>query len=103
MELKYFQFNDYYRSTMKIYDRHALGFIAQDVKKIFPKAVMISSEAGFDDYHMLDSDQIYKAHIGATQHLSRLVAAQQSTIEAQQQILYIQQSTLASLATLIGK
>ena len=46
-------------------DRTAVGWIAQDVKEIFPKAVTFSSNYGFDDFHSLNPDQIYKSMYGA--------------------------------------
>ena len=61
LDLKYFEWID----TFKGRDEHSLGWIAQDVKKFFPKSVNILEENGFEDFHTLDSDQLIKVLYGA--------------------------------------
>ena len=87
MKLKYFEWRSNIYSDSEINDRRALGFIAQDVKEVFPKAVRIhpvykigSSE--FTDFHTLNVDQIDKTHIGATQRLIQTVETQTDQITA---------------------
>ena len=87
MKLKYFEWRSNIYSDSEINDRRALGFIAQDVKEVFPKAVRIhpvykigSSE--FTDFHTLNVDQIDKTHIGATQMLIQTVETQTDQITA---------------------
>lgn len=61
------------------------GFIAQEVKKVLPNSIRYSSEFGFDDFHSLDTDQLFKAEFGATQYLVKKLhemEAQLSTIES---------------------
>ena len=48
-------------------DRHMLGWIAQDVEQVIPRAVSYSSNHGFPDMRGLDSDQIIKFMYGALQ------------------------------------
>ena len=84
MRLKYFEWNSVYGDDV-INDRHSLGFIAQEVKEVFPKSVNIIPEttignAVFSDFHTLNVDQIDKTHIGATQRLMQVVEAQQEKI-----------------------
>ena len=48
-------------------DKKCLGWIAQDVKRVFPKAVNESEEYGFPDFHTLNQDQLIKCMYGALQ------------------------------------
>jgi hypothetical protein len=91
-------------------DRHSLGFIAQEIKPVFPKAVdILPSLYDLPNFHTLNVDQIYKSHYGATQHLindvdaNGVAGAQVSTaISAVSNNmlneLLAQQSTLATMA-----
>lgn len=83
-------------------DRHMLGFIAQEVKTIFPKSVEIfpSFTIGgttFTDFHTLSVDQIANATIGAVQRLMQMVDTRQSTIDGFAARFAAQQSTFGSL------
>jgi hypothetical protein len=50
-----------------------MGFLSQEVEKIFPDSVSEMSENGFSDFKSLDTDQLYKAKFALTQNLlSRL-------------------------------
>ena len=53
----------------QINDRSILGWIAQDVEKVFPKAITIKNMYGYEDLRCLDSDQIYASMYGATKKL----------------------------------
>ena len=50
-----------------VQDRTVVGWIAQEVEAVFPKAVSSSSERGFDDFRTLSVDQLYKTMYGALQ------------------------------------
>jgi hypothetical protein len=63
LDLKYFKWD--FAEGVKVNDRHSLGFIAQEVREIFPKAVTSSNSYGFSDFLSLDTDQILKAMYGA--------------------------------------
>jgi Phage T4 tail fibre/Chaperone of endosialidase len=78
--LKYFEWDSNVFPTLK--DRNAIGFIAQDVKKHIPKAVEISPDYGFDDFHTLDIDQIIKNLYGCVQKLQGIVETQSDEIRA---------------------
>jgi len=56
------------------------GFIAQDIKKVLPQCVSYTKEHGFDDFHSLDTDQIFKIEFGATQYLLAAVASLENQI-----------------------
>ena len=81
LKLKYFEWDDSFYNHTGMNDKHALGFIAQEVKSYFPKSVQITSNQFYPDFHSLNPDQIYKANVGATQQLMAIVKAQQSTID----------------------
>ena len=46
-------------------DRNVVGWVAQEVANVLPKAVSITSQHGFPDFLGLDVDQIYKTMYGA--------------------------------------
>jgi hypothetical protein len=55
-------------------DKQKIGWIAQEVEQVFPKAVAtVKSYAGIDDFLTLDTDQVYAALYGAVQKLQILV------------------------------
>jgi hypothetical protein len=65
IDLKYFKWNFPVESNVSVDDKHSLGFIAQDVKAVFPNAVFESNSYGFTDFLSLNTDQILKAMYGA--------------------------------------
>jgi hypothetical protein len=65
IDLKYFKWNFPSDSNISVDDKHSLGFIAQDVKAVFPNAVYESDSYGFSDFLNLNTDQIIKAMYGA--------------------------------------
>jgi hypothetical protein len=61
------------------------GFIAQEVKCVLPNSVSYTKEHGLEDFHSLDTDQIFKLEFGATQYLLntvRQLEAHVSTLES---------------------
>jgi hypothetical protein len=80
-----------YSFTSKFQDKTGIkpltyyGFIAQEVKQVLPNSVTYTKEHGLDDFHSLDTDQIFKLEFGATQYLLSAVKSledQISTLEA---------------------
>jgi hypothetical protein len=61
-----------------VQDRHSIGFIAQEVKHVFPKAISYTNDYGLEDFHNLDSDQIIKCLYGSVQKLIEKVEALES-------------------------
>jgi len=108
--LKRFKWRDEVYSEEQVADRHKLGWIAQDVESVYPKAVNIHefrynqiynetiipatedepertekelvSEDVIEDCRNLNADQIYAAMYGAIQKLIQNVESQQSQIDA---------------------
>ncbi len=61
-------------TTEQVADRSKLGWIAQDVQTVFPKAVNSSSFSGSGDFHLddcltMNADQIYAAMYGTIKKL----------------------------------
>jgi hypothetical protein len=78
VDLKYFKWN--FPAGIVPDDRHSLGFIAQEVKQVFPNAVSESNSYGFTDFLSLNVDQIDKALFGAVKHLSAKVEALEQSL-----------------------
>ena len=90
--LKYYKWRDDIYSSDVTPDRHKLGWIAQDVEKVFPKAVSQKKMHGYEDCRDLNADQLYATMYGAIQKLqsvaeegTRKAADQQRTIDALKQ------------------
>jgi hypothetical protein len=60
----------------QVSDRSKLGWIAQYVELVFPKAVTRSQQHGFDDCRSLNADQLYAAMYGVIQKLQNIVETQ---------------------------
>ena len=94
LPLKRYKWRDDVYSTEKVRDRHKIGWIAQDVESVFPKAVnqydfkfnqvfeldedgkeQIVSEDVIEDCRGLNADQIYAVMFGAIQKLQTKVEA----------------------------
>lgn len=87
--LKRFTWKPGVYKTEQTADRNNLGWIADDVEKVFPKSVSYSKFIGSDDVdntleikdcRNLNGGQMLAAHYGATQYLATLVETQASVI-----------------------
>lgn len=93
--LKRYRWKDEMYSVEQVSDRSKIGWIAQDVQEIFPKAVSetkfvynqvkdedgnVVSEDSIDDCLTLNSDQIYASLFGAVQKLIAKVESLESKI-----------------------
>ena len=104
IDLKYFKWNSSFQTSSKLQDAHQLGFIAQDIKKVFPNSVHISQMNGYDDFHALETGQINAVHFGATKKLMTVVEQQTAQLQHQStQIanLLADNSTLTSMCAYI--
>jgi hypothetical protein len=81
--LKRYTWRDDIYTIEDVADRSKLGWIAQDVEGVFPKAVSVHAAFGIDDCRDLNADQIYAAHYGATQKLMAVTESHESTIVGQ--------------------
>ena len=77
LKLKYFKWKDEFIDSHTIEDKHKLGWIAQDVETVLPKAVTTSNNEkyGIEDFKSLNSDQIIACMYGAIQKLIEKVEA----------------------------
>jgi hypothetical protein len=96
--LKRYKWRDEIYTAEQVTDRRKLGWIAQDVETVFPKAVgthefkynqvfeegELISEDVIEDCRNLNSDQIYAAMYGAVQKLMAKVEALEATVTALQ-------------------
>ncbi len=105
--LRYFTWDPIVYNSDVTRDRHSLGFIAQEVVQYFPKSVDVLDNCyGFSSFHTLNTDQLYKAHIGATKQMMNVVEGQQnriSTLEGEKSGLdervHVLESTLTHILT----
>ena len=65
LDLKYFEWSP----DIQVSDRHSLGWIAQEVEEVFPKAVRTAPAHGIDDFKNLNSDQLIKVMYGALKNM----------------------------------
>jgi hypothetical protein len=83
--MRTYRFNKAFQEKTATSDILQYGFIAQEVKRVLPKTVSYTKEHGLDDFHSLDTDQIFKLEFGATQYLLDTVTrleAHISTLES---------------------
>ena len=80
--LKYFKWRDEYFTKDHISDRHKIGWIAQDVEKVFPKAVRVSTDKSskIPECRTLDTDQLYATMYGAIQKLQEMCERYEKSI-----------------------
>ena len=78
LDLKRFNYISSYAESK--YDKKQIGFIAQDVEKIFPNSILnLYNEELSTTVKHLNYDQIFLSHYGATKYLISIVE-QQSTL-----------------------
>ena len=67
LDLKYYRYRE--DTVPYQYDRHSLGWIAQEAEIFFPKSILTANLYGISDLKLLDSDQIMKCMYGALEEL----------------------------------
>jgi hypothetical protein len=78
--LRQYSFSDEFQKRTGTSSDSQYGFIAQEVKKILPEAISYTKEYGLDDFHSLDTDQIFKLEFGATQYLLNKIQAMEAQV-----------------------
>jgi hypothetical protein len=78
INLKRFQWNS--NLYPEVDDRNTLGWIAQEVKEIYPKAVYETESFGFSNFLNLNSDIILKTVYGALRKTINIIESQAITI-----------------------
>jgi len=95
--LRHFQWDPDY--VPNIQDWNVVGYIADEVEAIYPKAVTKSNEYGFSDFRSLDVDQIQKMLYGATKKLIVDKEALEVTVADQASRIATLEAQLSSLLT----
>ena len=80
--LRYYRWRDDAPLVGDSLDKHLLGWIAQEVEPIFPKAVRHAPSSMNSNYLTLNNDMLYASMFGAVQKLMSLVEAQEQRIAA---------------------
>ena len=73
LPLKKYTWRDDIYTRDQVPDRSKLGWIAQDVELVFPKAVEITDMYGYNDCRTLNSDQIIASLYGAVQKMINMI------------------------------
>ena len=82
LRLVSYSWEESYRSTLQLPATRTIGFISQEVEQIFTSSVYEKAEYGFSDFKSLDTDQLYKARYGLTQHLLNRVSSLQMRVNS---------------------
>lgn len=80
LRLVSYTWEESYRSTLQLQRNRTIGFLSQEVEKIFTNSVYEKAEYGFSNFKSLDTDQLYKARYGLTQHLLNRVSSLQMRV-----------------------
>lgn len=85
--LRQFTYNKEYQNKTGVSSLPQYGFIAQEVKKVLPESVKYSKDFGFEDFHSLDTDQLFKLEFGATQYLLEQIQQMETQVSTLETIL----------------
>jgi hypothetical protein len=66
LRLVSYTWDESYRVKHDLHDAHIMGFLSQEVEKVFPEAVSVRAENGYPDFRSLDADQLMKAKYRVT-------------------------------------
>jgi hypothetical protein len=70
LDLKYFEWTNDIEEYSSVFDKHKLGWIADEVELYLPKAVTIENERyGLSNFKSLNTDQIYASMYGTVKKL----------------------------------
>lgn len=71
LDLKRYKWKDEFIENHSVEDKHRIGWIAQEVEQIIPKAITTkkNEKYGIDDFKSLDADQIYASMYGCIKKL----------------------------------
>lgn len=73
LKLRYYKWKDNVYTIEQVADRHKIGWIADEVQKVIPKAVTITNTLGLEDCKTLNTDQIIANMYGTIQKLIQKV------------------------------
>jgi hypothetical protein len=78
--------NDFYNAVQTT-DRHVLGFLAQEVSTIVPKAVETKTAFGYSDFQFLNIDQLNMSLYGAVKRTIQDKEVLESTVKGQKLLI----------------
>ena len=78
--MKYYEWKDDVYTNDGVKDRHRVGWVAQDVQKVFNKAVDVVDMHGYSECLTLNTDLNYANMCGAIQQLMKTVEDQEVRI-----------------------
>jgi hypothetical protein len=73
LRLVSYAWEESYRSSRHLSLNRTLGFLSQEVERIFPSSVSEMAEHGYTNFKSLDTDQLYMAKFALTQNLVKRV------------------------------
>ena len=82
LRLVSYTWEESYRSTLQLPTNRTIGFLSQEVQEVFTNSVYEKAEYGFSNFKSLDTDQLYKAKFGLTQHLLNRVSSLQMRVNS---------------------
>jgi hypothetical protein len=102
LSLHRFEYMSSFRQSK--HDVKQIGFIADEVEKVFPKSIHTVSvnTDGFSTLKFVNFEQIQMAHFGATQYMASLLEQQSSTIVGQNASIGSLQLDILNLSTTLG-
>ena len=100
LPLVYYKWRDDVFPEESVHDRHKLGWIAQDVQQVFPRAVKEMAAYGLGDCLTLNADQVYAATYGAVQKLIRVSEGHTEGLKAHAELLASHDAQVDEIAAL---
>jgi hypothetical protein len=93
--LRRFTYTSSFFNTVALPDRNVLGFIAQEVKQIQPKAITVSEAFGVSDLNWLNIDQMNMSLYGAVKRMMQTNEELTSSVTGLQTTLNYCMSTIS--------
>ena len=107
IHLRRFMWTQEYFNEIQGFDRHVLGFIAQEVSTIVPKAVEVKPAYGYSNFQFLNIDQLNMSLYGAVKRVIQDKEILESTVKGQkftiETLLGTQTMILSTLNGLQGR
>jgi len=101
--LRRFSYKPWFYDAVQGYDKHVLGFIAQEVSSIIPKVVTTENAYGFSDFNVFNIDQLNMSLYGAVKKTISDKEVLESTVKGQRlELQTLQGTTTGILSTLEG-
>jgi hypothetical protein len=103
IRLRRFAWQSSFFDSASGYDRHVLGFVAQEIATVVPKAVETKEAYGYSNFHFLNIDQLNMALFGAVKKTIQDKEVLESTLKGQHiEIQTLNETTTYIVSTLKG-